>query len=496
MFDFGKLFGLYPAYAGKDGAPAGEAVLDTENPTEGLAGDTGFVPEGDDIEAQFLKHLAETDEEYQGYVKDVGKLKNEAPADSDELLPGETPKIKPTVPDSTDDDVEDDQKKADDPGDDALPKEDDSLPPSAAKEGDSWIDDKTGKEYEFKGEKWLDKDDGQELKISVEDEADDQTYEYPDNVIPGLKGEHFKIMPKDAQEAIAKYHDENVVLRKSVEQDQAVINAIKNDPIAKHRIEMIKSGRAYNEYQMPTVSEDEVNKILDTGDKATATKLIQKAAERLANVARDNERIRDETKRKIEETNRTGETILREAGNMHPELFDEKQKIDKRLKDFSNADQVGTEENKIYSGYHQKIVDFCQNRGYRYTDIAKMKPAELYALVAVNEGWPISINTKKRDTMMVAEATQKALQHFRVSKRGRELAQGMRQIADVSGRRHVSEPYKVEGIDVVKLATDNTYHERVLSMKYGKPEWIDRVADLRRKGEEIVQKRKRTRDGS
>lgn len=423
---------LSPVNMAEESAPGGSVTLESDDTISNPAEDTGFIPDGDNIEEQFLKHLAETDPEYQDLKKDI------SPADENkENLQEEKPEDIP------------EEKPEDNP------------------------------------------EDNPETEENTEKKDDDDDYEYPDDVIPGLKGEHFKILPKEAQEAIAKYHDANLSMKTTAEENNTVVSILKNDPVAKHRLEMIKAGKAFAEYKMPDVTEAEVKKILETEDQASAIKLIQKSAERIARVAVDNERIREETKKRIEETNKQGENILREAGNLHPDLFDQKNNIDKRLKDFSSADTAGTEENKTYNGYHQKIVDFCQNRGYRYVDIAKMKPAELYALVAVNEGWPIAINTQKRDAAMLSEATSKALRHFRISRRGREIAQGMRSNADSTGRRPVSDSHKVDGIDVVKLATDNDYHDKVLNSKFGNPNWIDRVSELRNKGEEIIQKKRR-----
>jgi hypothetical protein len=471
-----------PAYEGEGGAAGGDSMA-------AVAGDGGFVPsEAGKVEQEFLEHMAANDEEYQELLK---------------LEKGEGGEGEGQGQEGEGDGKEGKGEEGEPP---PKPQEDESLPPGKAQEGDNWIDAE-GNEYTFKSDKWYDEA-GKEFQAKPAEgegaagegegaegeEGEQEEFDYPDDVIPGLKGKDFAAMPKEGQEAIARYHEENLTYRKSAKSDLAVMEALKNDPVAKHRLELIKAGRGASEYQLPEVTAEEANKILETQTPQDAIKLINKAAHKIARTVRDNERIRDDMQRRIKEANTAGEKILLEAGNLHPDLHDEKNKVDKRLKGFENCEQEGHQDKGIYDSYHQKIVDFCTRRGYKYVDIAKMKPTELYALVAVNEGWPVAFNTQKRDSKMLTEQTMKALQHFRRSKRGGEVARGMRKADDTSGKTLSNQPFKIDGIDVVKLAKDDGYHESVLNMKPGKTEWIDRVRELRHKGEEIIDRRKRKRE--
>lgn len=462
------------------------------NNATAVAGNGGFQPSSDNVEEEFLSHMMANDEDYQKL------LKEEAEANKDNKG-GENPDGGEggSREELGSEDGEGDGEKKDDDADggkkDDGGSQDDSLPPADAKEGDNWLDENDA-EYTFKGGKWV-KEDGSEFQASDDSaggdgETDDnEDYEYPDDVIPGLKGKHFASMPKDAQEAIAKYHQDNASYRQAAKTDLEVMNVLKNDPIAKHRLELIRQGKNYAPYQVPDVTKEEISKILETENHEAAAKLINKAAQRIAGVQVDNERLASDMKRKIEESNKKGEQILREAGNLHPDI-----KKEQRLETFENAETVGHADKEIYDNYHQKIVDFCTNRGYKYSDIAKMKPAELYALVAVNEGWAVAFNTQKRDTKMLTEHTMKALEHFRRSKRGKEVSRGMRTAENTSGKTGLTSPFKIRGIDVVKLANDDGYHEGVLNMKPGNVKWIDEVRELRAKGDEIIERRKRKRE--
>ena len=456
-----------------------------------IAGDGGFTPSTDKIEEEFLSHMMANDEDYQAIVEEEAALKKaEKPpkkpvtdegknVEDDGLGDEDDPeKIK------KDDDIEGDSKKDDgDPGDI-------SSPPADAKEGDNWLDE-NDIEYTFKGEKWV-AESGEELKLPdgepVVKTEEEEDFEYPDDVIPGLKGNHFSALPKEAQEAVAKYHQEALSYKESTKNDIEIIKILKNDPIAKHRLELIQSGKGFSQYQIPEVTKDDVDKILDADNRENAAKLINKVAQKIVTAQIDNERIADDLRRRVAEANKAGEQILREAGNLHPDI-----KKEQRLETFEYVEKAGHADKNTYDSYHQKIVDFCSKRGYKYADLSKMKPKELYALTAVNEGWPVAFNTEKRDTKMLTEHTMKALEHFRRSKRGKEVSRGMRSSENSSGKTGLQSAFKIRGIDVVKLATDDGYHEGVMNMKPGSVKWIDEVRELRAKGDEIIDRRKRKR---
>jgi hypothetical protein len=312
-------------------------------------------------------------------------------------------------------------------------------------------------------------------------EVDDEEIEFEDNVIDGLKGEDLKAMSKDGRNSVAAFFQKAKEHENSAKTAQTELQKLLADPIVRHRKELIDTGRSEATYQLPEVDHAELQRVFSETDDSKAAKMVEGIAHRMAKTIIDNEKIESDKIRRARETDATGESILFDAGNMHPEF-----RISE--KDLSKL-KPGHPEYERYQKSHGVIVNYCLDKGLNYAYIAKMSPKALYAMVAVENGWPVAENTQKRDLKMIANATQSALAPFMKHKPKGEATTIATKGRD--GSTAIKGTKNAKGIDEVKLASDDKYHDHVLSMRPYDVKWVDEVSSMRESGEKKLANRRK-----
>lgn len=427
-------------------------------------------------EETFIKTVLSQDEEYQEMVRDAKAGGNGHDTDLPPVRGNDDDKS------GTGDDEDDPNDPDDDPDGEGDDDDNEEVNDDLAE-----IDDKAelrrimieeGLDFDYRKSMTAD-----DLRAEMRKARDEQeeTVEFEDDVIPGLKGEDLKGMGRRARTAVVDFYGGYEDLKKERDTLKGMVDSLEDDPIIKHRKEMIESGQGGSLYPVDQVSATEVRAILNSDTEGGAAKIIQNLVERRAQNLGANLEIRYKHQRETEQANQNGMAVLLEAANIHPDHQVKEKDVSKIT--------AGHGDWQAWNAVGRKIQKFCSDRGWKYGDIATMKPKSLYAAVAAEEGWEFSVNSGRRDANMIARGRSSAINAFR--KTDKETARTLRSRG--SDRRQRGGRYE-DGIDVVKLASDDSYHEELLFRAGGDERQIDRLSRLRERGESII-RRKRGRDG-
>lgn len=386
-----------------------------------------------------------------------------------------------------DDGAEDDKGGAG--GDDEGADDDTYTPPKGAPQnavdGDIWLDESANKEYEFKDGKWYDADTLEVASGAEGDEGDDGTGggadDFEDDVIPGLKGQDFAGLSEEARGAIATFYEESQKTTTNYNKIKDAYEILSKDPIAGHRLRLIQQGRALDPYATPEFDAKDIESILDAPNREKAAEKFKQAVKKYGQVMVDNTRLEIQRENAARETNQKGERTIFQAANLHPE-------VKHKIESFANVDDPTHPDHETYEKFTSKVIDYCKKRGWRYDKISEYEPEDLYMLVARREKWPVVFNAEDRDKELIRERVTAALKHFRRN-RGADHARGMRQQGSNQDRFSDRNTVRKNGVDLIKLATSDEYHDKVLGMKPMDEKWIDTVAELRTEGEKIVERR-------
>jgi hypothetical protein len=100
-------------------------------------------------------------------------------------------------------------------------------------------------------------------------------------------------------------------------------------------------------------------------------------------------------------------------------------------------------------------------------------------------------NAQERDRNMIKTHVEKALSHFRRGK-AKEVANSMTSArSNAAPTKQSRGSFVKDGIDMVKLATSDSYHDKVLAQKPMDLAWMNKVTEYREEGEKILAKRNR-----
>lgn len=441
------------------------------------------VFEGDEnlssSEADFVNAQLKNDPDYQEILrlekeslKNTDDSTNDNPADGN--LPGEP--MADSVPDDDDDNPKADDKE--------IPAELEVLDRKSLKA--IILDD----ELDIQVTKDMTDDQIREAIAAAREAApaqsgdpadDDDDVEFEDNIIEGLKGADFGAMTKEGRAAVAGYYEKTKALETEKTKAQTELDALLADPIVQHRREIMTNGMAQSQYQIPEMTKEEVQKILNEPDDSRAAELVNQAAQRMAGVVLNNKMIVESQRQTAEKVDKAGSAILLAAGNLHPQ-FKVKETDISKLK-------PGHPEFENYKKSHQEIVKYCSERNMKFDALAKMKPESLYALVATENGWPVAFNTQKRDMQIRADATRDALTPFLKQKKKGEATPMPAAGRDSSQKK--SGGANKDGIDEIRLATDDNYHDQVLRRRPFDEKWLDKVGEMREAGERKLANKKK-----
>lgn len=451
-------------YDGEQGAAGGAASPASEG---GAGGDPGAgtavedipIPDFDDptIPESARRAFVENDPEYQEILRADGK-KNDSKAKADDKQGG------------TDDDLLDD-----DPEKNAG--SDDKGKPASK---DKPVDDKNS-------------DEG----------SDDEPLDFADDVIEGLKGEHVKALPPEAQLAIAKFHEkatEDSAERVKVE---SAYEKLMSDPVIKARKEMIEAGKTrYDDYGFTATEKknlvdaitDKVD--LDENEAGAVVSLLETAIEGVvkhrADARFNNQLIQEEGSRKIQETTTKARQAFLSLGEFNKELaFKEKDANAFWSEgDDGKGNKVQFLNNKHpeIKKYREKIIPIMtalHEAGVSYEGVTKMianpkiGAKGLYAFAGTLLDLPVAINTGERDRKMVLSERRKALSKFIKPGSGELSVEGQSSIA---GKPRDKNTVVKEGYDIVKLDEGGDYYDRAMNEKPGDMEHVNKITRLAEEG--------------
>jgi hypothetical protein len=136
-----------------------------------------------------------------------------------------------------------------------------------------------------------------------------------------------------------------------------------------------------------------------------------------------------------------------------------------------------------------KVYDWCLKKGLRYDQIVEWDDEELYAAASKACGFPVAINTAKRDSKMVMDAKRKALKPFLKSKEDAGESDGLR----APGSKHGATDNKVvkDGVDLIRLATDPGYLDRQINKNAADESHRRKIYDLAEQGRVLLSQKKK-----
>lgn len=326
-------------------------------------------------------------------------------------------------------------------------------------------------------------------------EANNDETAYEDDIIPGLKGAQFGALSEDLKEIISGVHDHIESSTKKLADTEARLNKLLEDPIIKHREEIINSGTGKDQYELPAMTDQEISEIINHLDQGTADSnkkardVLEKIGKRMAEVVESNVLLNVQTKIQREKMAMDAGNKLIELSKMHPELsleIDDPENPGKKIS-FADAKKLtSTQLDKIpgvIGKFINKLAEMQKNKIIaspgQYINAKSVE--SLYAEIAIENNLPLMKNADAKVKKMLNEHGKKIFDRFLKSKDGgRQMADGKE-----LGKRPSTGSHVVDGIDVVKLAKDDDYHEKMLYKK-GDIKWFDKIADLRERGERLL----------
>ncbi len=327
---------------------------------------------------------------------------------------------------------------------------------------------------------------------STESEDD---FEFADNVIEGLKGEHLKALPIEAKEAIAEFYGKSTEATEELGKVKSKLSELLSDPVVKMRSEMLAQGR--NQYDIRKITSEEKQTIISklqekiglTEEEALSAynelepglnSVAQERAESLFH----SKTLEENTRRQIDEQTTKGRALLLGLGKFNKELAFKETDPNKFWKRNDDGRWILNETHPEIKSYEKKIVPILSafaKSGMTYESLNKMAEEfgveAVYAMAARKHNLPIAINTAERDRKIIQTELRKKLAPFIKNKQGpSELSTDSRSYAE---KKIVNNVMK-NGYDITKLATDPDYYDRALNEKQGDLKWastISRLAD-------------------
>jgi hypothetical protein len=360
-----------------------------------------------------------------------------------------------------------------------------------------------------KDEDGKDKKDGEppaDEKTPVEEESPDQL-EFADDIIPGLKGEHLKTLPKEALTALAEFYESTKGLSEKTTSTESRLNELLKDPIVKNRMDMIAQGKSKYDIRGLTQKDKQgiiavlQSKLDLTSDEAEiAFKVLEPGLNQVASeMAEDivhNRFVEEDQKRQTAEITTKGRQVFLTLGKFNkdlafketdPNAFWQKDKDDK-----GNEIWVLNEKHPEIDKYKKNILPIqnaLAESGMNYSALTKMADKfgdeAVYALAASKLKLPAAINTGERDQKMLSSELRKKLAPFLKGASGGELnAEKQNSLANRSKGNVVTK----QGYDIVKLAEGGDYYDKAISDKPGDTKHAKMIAALADEGAELHEK--------
>ena len=336
-----------------------------------------------------------------------------------------------------------------------------------------------------------------------DDETDDEVLEFADDVIEGLKGEHVKTLPPEAQLAIAKFHEkatEDSTERGKVE---SAYQKLISDPVIKARKEMIEAGRTtYDDYTLTATEkknlvaaiQDKVD--LDENEAGIVVSQLETAIESVvenrAQSRFNNRLLREDGNRKIQESMTKGRQAFLSLGEFNKDLAFKETDANafwtEGVDDHGNKVPILNNKHPEIKKYREKIIPIMTalvESGVSYNGVAKMVSNPkigakgLYAFAGTLLNLPVAINTGDRDRKMLLSERKKSLSSLLKQGSGELSVEGQSSIA---GKPRDKNTVVKEGYDILRLSEGGEYYDQAMMEKPGDMEHVNKITRLADEG--------------
>jgi predicted transcriptional regulator len=352
------------------------------------------------------------------------------------------------------------------------------------------------------------KDEGAPADDKTSSEEDDLgRVEFADDVIPGLKGEFLKTLPKEALAAIADFYEGAKGNSEKISKAESDLNELLKDPIVKNRREMLSKGKS--KYDIRGLTQKDKQGIisvlqskldLTSSEAEIAYSVLEPGLNQVASeMAEDmvhNRFVEEDQKRQTAEITTKGRQVFLGLGKFNkdlafketnPDAFWQKEKDDK-----GNESWVLNERHPEIDKYKKNILPIqsaLAESGMNYSALIKLAEKfgdeAVYALAASKLKLPSAINTGDRDKKMVASELRKKLAPFLKGASGGELnAERQNSLANRSKGNVITK----QGYDIVKLAEGGDYYDKAIADKPGDTKHAKMIAALSEEGAELQAK--------
>lgn len=309
--------------------------------------------------------------------------------------------------------------------------------------------------------------------------------EYEDNVIPELTGKQFASLPEDVREIVAKTSGKLEELTNKGKETESRLQKLLNDPIVKHREEIITTGKGQLLYELPKLTDQQRAEIISYLDSDTpesrkkADEILDGVVKQAAELGESNARLLADATYHSKESLKSAANVLLKLGELNPDLKCDITDPEKIISTpFEKLGKLG-EGLKILTANWSKSA-FIHNIPRH---IAEKKPEALYAEMAAELGLPVILNADKKIRDIVKKSNQALADRFRKNKDG---AGGKMPAGKDVDSKKIKNGQIVEGIDIAKLASNDEYHEKMLYKNSADLKWVDKITRLRERGERFL----------
>lgn len=315
-------------------------------------------------------------------------------------------------------------------------------------------------------------------------EGDDSTA-FEDNVLPGLSGKDFEKLDEPIREVIAQSRVALDEVTKKATEAQARLDTLLKDPIVAHREQAIANGENGLQYKVPEMSAETIEQITELVDQGTPeakekiNELVKAHIDSTAEIIAENAVLRANAQyERKQDIHQSGEVLVKLA---------KLAKIDLPSQDPDVIAETNIKELGVIGEYLSEIAEATKSgiiaNPQKYLNRIGAEGA--YAQMAMKHGWPLLKNADGVINKQIKAANKKFSDRF--LKGNPDEASGSFARSKQIDQNSVRSKTIVDGVDTIKLATNDKYHNEILYSKPNDPKWADKVAMYREMGEQYLE---------
>jgi len=323
--------------------------------------------------------------------------------------------------------------------------------------------------------------------------------EFEDDVIPGVKGEHLKAMPKEVLAALADFKGSHAELSTKAQKAEENLTKLLADPIVKRRMELLKSGKTDYEVRGLNATERQsiLKSIAEVGDLSPAEAenvfgVLEKSLNAVVREAATDTLQgliqEDSRQRLIDETQKNGRQVFLELGKFNKSLAFKETDASKFWNDDGSLNDKHPE-SKLFREKILPLMTALQETGQTYDSIVRLSKKSggqaVYALVAALQGLPVALNTAERDAKIVKDRFAVFLKKTSVS------GLDTKGSSAIPPDRSLTAPVIKNGYDVLKLAEGGDYYDKAIQAKGADREHVALIDSLAEEGQALLAKRQK-----